>query len=532
MLRFAGLALAAGIALPAPALAQEAPSVQRAYGFCSITDTSHAKATIWASPVFPVEVGADDPGGIHRSFDLADEFLAYVGTLGGQGNKQCVVTATQQDAAASREEERSIWDKRMYMVKIGNWREVAWTPAPWTPAKASAKAMPATRYFLCQATQTDLPDRSALSRTVATTVFSRTMPTGDAMVTYEQASEYSRQFQAVVQAHGLPVVGSCSPYNTTGEAQYAYQQLLRHAKGFNQKYTEVAWTPSEPATVTPPTPAPAATPSAPPPSASGTQASAPDPALSLPSLGLLRFDAMTRDLSDSLGMPSPQGVFVSAARADSGFRHRDVLLEIAGQAVTAPGDIAAIVARLRPGFQAPVRLWRERAVHDVVVAIPQQAGAATGPATPAPATPTASAGAVATRGETVAQAPAGQGWYCTGFGSRTKPLFVGHTPVQKQASAAYSEAEAKAALSALIASVHRSFPGPWSDLPTATCFDNSAAFKGETFCSAGATKRLGGGTQLFGLFCNASRELIDKRRQEMDAAAAGQAQALAWPAGS
>ena len=169
MLRFAGLALAAGIALPAPALPQEAPSVQRAYGFSSITDTSHAKATIWASPVFPVEVGADDAGGIQRSFDLADEFLAYVGTLGGQGNKQCVVTATQQDAAASREEQRSIWDKRMYMVKIGNWREVAWTPAPWTPAQASAKAMPATRYFLLPGRR---PAECALSRTVATAVLS------------------------------------------------------------------------------------------------------------------------------------------------------------------------------------------------------------------------------------------------------------------------------------------------------------------------------------------------------------------------
>lgn len=522
MSRFAGLALAAGIALPAPALPQESPAVQRAYGFCSITDTSHARATIWASPVFPVEVSADDPGGIHRSFDLADEFLAYVTTLGGQGNKQCVVTATQQDTAANREEQRSIWDKRMYMVKLGNWREVAWTPAPWTPAQAAAKAAPATRHFLCQATQTDLPDRSALSRTVATAVFSRTVPTGNAVAAYEQASAYSRQFQAVVQAHGLPVEGYCTPYDTAGEAQYAYQQMLRLSKGFNQEYAEVAWTPGEQAPVT----------DAPGPASMSDAQAAPDRARALPSLGLLRVDAMTRDLSDSLGMPSPQGVFVSAARADSGFRHRDVLLEIAGQAVTAPGDIAAIVARLRPGFQAPVRVWRERAVHDVVVAIPPQTGAAAGPATPTPATPTASAGAPATRSEIAAQKPAGQGWYCTGFASRAKPLFVGHTPVQKQASAGYSEAEAKAALSALIASVHRSFPGPWSDLPTATCFDNSAVFKGEMFCSAGVTKRLGGGTHLFGLFCNTSRELIDQRLQDMEKSAAGQAQMLAWPTGS
>lgn len=522
MLRFAGLALAAGIALPVPALPQEAPAAQRVYGFCSVTDTSHARATIWASPVFPVDHGADDPGGIQRSFDLADEFLAYVGSLGGQGNKQCVVTATQQEAAANREEQRSIWDKRMYMVKIGDWREVAWTPAPWTPAQAAARAAPATRYFLCQATQTDLPDRSDLSRTVATGVFSRTMPSGDAVAVYERASAYSLEFQTEVQAHGLPVTGVCTPYDTAGEAQYAYQQMLRFSKGFNKKYSEVAWTPSEQGAVA--APIAQIAPTVP------TSPAAPDPSLTLPALGLLRIDVVTRALSDSVGMPSPQGVFVSAARADSGFRHRDVLLEIASQAVNAPGDIAAIVARLRPGFQAPVRVWREQKVHDFTVAIPQPteqaATATTTTVTPATQPVTTPAG-----GDAATRPPAAQDWYCIGFGSRTKPLFVGQTSVRKQASPAYSEAEAKAALSSLITAVKQSVPGPWHDFPAATCFDNGAVFKGETFCTAGTTRRLGGGTQLFGLFCNASRELIDKRLQDMEKSAAGQAQALAWPAG-
>ena len=49
--------------------------------------------------------------------------------------------------------------------------------------------------------------------------------------------------RAIVQAHGLPVQGDCTPYDSAGEAQYAYQQMKRLADGFNQKYTEVAWTP-------------------------------------------------------------------------------------------------------------------------------------------------------------------------------------------------------------------------------------------------------------------------------------------------
>lgn len=88
-------------------------------------------------------------------------------------------------------------------------------------------------------------------------------------------------------------------------------------------------------------------------------------------------------------------------------------------------------------------------------------------------------------------------------------------------------------MSSPIASSRQSRPDPWHDLPEAMCFDSGPAFADEKVCVASAAKRFGsGGTQVFPLFCNASREGMDKRWQDMQKAGAGQAELLAWPAGS
>ena len=80
MHRFALLALVAGSLVPGAVHAQAVPDTQQGYAFCSVTDTSRAQATIWASPVVPVTFGADDPGGFRRGMDLAGDFMAHVGT--------------------------------------------------------------------------------------------------------------------------------------------------------------------------------------------------------------------------------------------------------------------------------------------------------------------------------------------------------------------------------------------------------------------------------------------------------------------
>lgn len=514
MTRFIVLALVAGSLLPVAARTQTVPATQQGFAYCTITDTSSAQAKIWASTVFPLAYPGDDPGGFRRGYDVAGEFLAHVGTLGASGTKSCSVSATLGEAEVSRENDRATWSKRVYFIKIGDWRDVAWTPAPWKPGQATASAAPATRYFLCQATQTDIPDRSDRIRSVASGVFAMPVPGNDALsAAFEQAKAYAAEFQSVVQAHGLPVQGDCMPYDTREEAQYAYQQMLRLLKGFNQKYTEVAWTPTG-KTIAPanaaPVPASAATPAA----ANESK---------VPSLGLFRVDPMTPALSESAGLPSPQGVLVSAAGADSGFRQLDVLLEIAGQAVNAPGEIAGIVGRLRPGFQAPVRVWRERKVQDISIVIPQPTAAAT---TAAPSNPP-----TAPQASAPATLPAEQASYCTAFVTRSKPALNVRAPARKQASPDYSEAAAKATLSALVAAVQRANPDNWHDLSRIECYDNSGVYAGEKFCSAATFKRFSGGMQMAGLFCNASRENIDKRWADMIKSDGGHAQVFPWPDG-
>lgn len=511
MLRFAWLALVASIVLPVTARAQAAPATQQGFGFCTVTDTSSAQAKIWASMVFPLEYPGDDPAGFQRGMAVAGEFLAHVGTQGGRGDKSCIVVSTQGEAARFREEQRAIWDKRVYFIKIGDWRDVAWTPAPWKPGQAAANAASVTRYFLCQATQTDIPDRSDRSRSVASGVFAMPVPGNNALSAgFEQSKAYAAEFQSVVRAHGLPVQGDCMSYDTRDEAQYAYQQMLRLLKGFNQKYSEVAWTPTGRAPV-----AIAATSTAP-----SAGAPAGDHA-NLPSLGLFRIDPMTPALSESIGLPSPQGVLISAAGENSGFRHLDALLEIAGQSVNAPKDVAGIVARLRPGFQAPVRIWRERKVQDISIVIPQQAvetTTATVNATPQPSIPA-----------TPATSPAEQALYCTGFVMRTKPALTVRVPVRKEASPSYNQTTATATLTTLVSAVQQAHPGDWQDLSSHIgCYDNSGVIAGEKFCVVSSFKRFGGGMQTAGLFCNASRELIDKRWDQMVKADGGHAQIFPW----
>lgn len=510
---FAMLALAVGGVLPGLAHAQAAPARQQGFAFCTVSDTSHAQATIWASPVVTVAYGAEDPGGFRRSMELASEFLAHVGTLGGRGDKGCSMSTTPAEAAALREEQRAIWDKRVYFVKIGDWRETTWTPAPFAPVAEVASAAPVTRHFLCQATQTDIPDRSDRSRTVTSGVFTMPVPgtrTQEAM--YQQASAYGIEFQSVVQAHGLPVQGSCMPYDTAGEAQYAYQQLVRFSKSFNMKYSEVAWLPrGQPATtvMAATTPTPAATA----PANRGT-------------LGV-RIDAVSPELAQGLGLPSTQGAWVvevlpGSAAMQAGVKPMDVVVEIAGEAVVSPADLPGAVGRLQPGVGTTLRVWRERRMQDLVVTLP---GRAAHDDTPAPATPQV---AVADTTPTVTAA-APDHYYCVAQVSTTRaPPIVLHAPVRQFAGAPADTGALASTLTKLLGTVQASGSG-WRAFDGVKCFPNDAVFPGETFCFATAIKRLRNITQLGALFCNASREQTERRWQDMQNAAGAVATPLAWP---
>lgn len=512
MLRFAWLALVAGSLLAVAVHAQTPPAPPQGFGFCSVTDSNSAQAKIWASPVFPLTYAPSDPTGFQRSQELAGEFLAHVGTLGGSGTKSCVVLPTQAEAAAFREEQRAIWDKRVYFVKIGDWREVAWTPAAWSPATAATPPAELTRYFYCNHVDTDVPDD--LSHTVATAVFARKVPGGKPMAVYEMAAAYSSQFRQQVRAHGLPEQGDCTPFDTRAEAEYQQRQTYKHFKGFNMKFDEIAWTPSE-VTV-------AAAPAA----AAAPATTAPAKVVA-PATGLgLRINAVSAELAQALGLSSTQGAWVVEVDGDgaakkAGIKPMDVLVEIAGQAVTAYGDVPVIVGRLRPGFEAPVRVWRERRMLDLKVAVPAQPTAQTAAAMPAAPAPTAATTVVSDN------AP-DNGQYCTAFVTRTKEKLMLRMPVRESPFAQTDQAAMSVSLSGLVTAVIQAHPMKWMAFPPVSCFDNSGVFAGETFCVSTNYKHFGG-TQMAGQFCNRSKEMIDKRWADMVKADGGGARIFPWP---
>lgn len=490
-----------------PAARAETPP-GRGFAFCTVTDTSHTPARVWASPVVEAEYPADDPAGFRRGLALADEFLAVVQSRGGEGNKMCNVTATAQEAAQLRAEAEATWNKRLFMMKIGDWREVAWTPKPWTPALVPASL---TRYFLCSAMQTDLPGRIAISRGVASGIVARDVPGPRALqATHALNAAYTRDFQSVVQSHGLPVQGSCTPYDSLAEAQYAQQQQRKLMDGFNQAYTEVAWEPSASATAAALTEVSAeGTPSQP--ATEGTPAAV---SAELQAGWGVRTDDLPPPLADALGLASAHGAWVrhvdagSAAEA-AGLQVLDVILQVDGETVVDATHFAALARRSAPGRQLPVQVWRKRQVQALSVTAPAATVVAPS-ATPAPSS-------------------SSDRYYCVAGIGRHSPEQNFETPVREVAGNSADMAALSVLLSDLLASLTRSAPG-WPAFGTPTCYPSGAALPGETFCFASAAKRIGRAHQSAALFCNASRDGIDKRVQDMHGQAAGvSAQRLAWP---
>ena len=512
MQRFAWLALVAGSLLSVGAKAQAAAATTQGYGFCTVTDSSSAQVTIWASPVFALNHASSDPAGFQRSQELAGEFLAHVTTLGGVGAKSCVVLASEAEAAAFREEQREPWSKRMYFIKVGDWHDVAWTPAAWSPATAATATAQSARYFYCYQVDTDvLPRRS---HTVATGVFVRQVPAGNPMAVYDRAAAYSSQFKQQVRAQGLPENGDCAPYDTQAEAEYQQQQIRKQFKGFNMQFDEIAWTPTDTA-VAPPLANP------------GVAAPAASPRATRPAAGLgIRIGAVTAELAEALGLSSTQGAWVlevgdGSAAMKAGLKPMDVLLEIAGQAVNAHGDVAAIFGRLRAGSEAPLRVWRERRMLELKVVVPS-----TPPAPVAIAT-AASPAAAATPVAAPPSAP-DTGQYCTAFVMRSKENLLLHMPVWQVSAGQSSQAAISASASRLIAAVIHAHPAKWTAFPPVTCHDNSGVFAGETFCFSNTYKHFGG-AQMAAQFCNGSRKLIDQRWADMVKAEGGSARIFPWP---
>lgn len=103
-------------------------------------------------------------------------------------------------------------------------------------------------------------------------------------------------------------------------------------------------------------------------------------------------DAKVEDLTPQAGKLiglSGGGALIASvgpggAAAKAGLAELDVITEISGHPVTSAAELADVAGKLRVGFNAPIRVWRDKAMVDLTVTIPP-------PVQPPPAAATASA---------------------------------------------------------------------------------------------------------------------------------------------
>lgn len=201
------LALVLSCFVAAPVLAQATDS--GSYTYCQVEDTG--KRDIWVSQVFPTPPGTDFMGSA-----LATEFHTYVGTLGGAGNKSCLVAASRADAEQTRAKIAAIMGKRTFGIRVYDWHDVNWTPSAATYANtASPPATAATSHVYCRFVDTDA------RVLVASAIFAQTLPAKTDAAYYEELRRFGAEFGAQAgAAQGVNGSGAlCIGSDTRAEAE-------------------------------------------------------------------------------------------------------------------------------------------------------------------------------------------------------------------------------------------------------------------------------------------------------------------------
>jgi len=514
MQRFAAVFACASAACLSPTLHAQSPAppvTQHAFTYCSVTDTAGHK--VWASPVFEYEYDPANAGQFSRTQDMATEFHTFIGSMGGAGDKACqVANGGRAELEALRNESRTILTKRfMGMIRAHKWMDVTWTPKPWNPATAAAKPAIVTKYFYCYASDM-APDQR---KTVAALVFEMSVDGSSPMAAYTQAEAYGKQFtHDVAAAHGLAqAYPTCHFKDTRAEAEKALHDYRKLFSGFNLRFTDVTWRPTQ---------ASAATPAA---AAAPVASAGPGAAPAQGTLGI-RIDAVTPSLALALGMDRARGALVievlkgSPAEA-AGLKPMDVVLGINRQAVEQATDLPAMTRRLPAGTPVTLQLWRERAEHEVRVELPGMPAAATAETGSAVAPPTQITA-------TATAAPStGSGKYCHAFLQFvSKPRGV-RSKVWENPESDGSEAAMAATLAAFAAHMHQLQPKVWHEFAghPARCDMNIG------YCYTSVVRHFGGTSQIAGQFCKNTREEAEADWARLTQNGAGM-EIVAWPVAS
>ena len=518
MQRFAAVVACVFMACLSPTLRAQSPAppaTQHAFSYCSVTDTAGHK--VWASPVFEYEYAPTDAGQFSRTQDMATEFHAFIGSMGGAGDKDCVLAeGGQPEIEAHRSEIRAIMTRRfMGIVSTHKWMDVTWTPKPWSPATAATKPAAVTKYFYCYASDM-APDKRA---TVAALVFEMSVDNSDPAAAYAQATAYGKEFtRDVAAAHGLAqAYPECYFKDTRAEAEKALHDYRKLFSGFNLRFTDVTWRPTQESAATPPA---TTTPVAP-----VTPAAESGAAPAQGTLGI-RVDAVTPSLALALGMDRARGALVIEVLKGrpaevAGLKPMDVVLGINQQAVEQATDLPAMTHRLPAGTPVTLRLWRERAEHEVHVDLSGQ-----------PATVTAQTGtlvAPSTDAATAVTIPpaAGTSKYCHVFMQFvSKPGGV-HSKVWENRDSDGSEAAMTASLAAFTAHMHLQQPKVWQEFTgrSPKCDMNLG------YCYNMVVRHFGGASQIAGQFCKKTREEAEADWARLTQNSPGM-EMVAWPEAS
>ncbi|MDO9195252.1 S1C family serine protease [Rhodoferax sp.] len=177
----------------------------------------------------------------------------------------------------------------------------------------------------------------------------------------DRGGREQQQYNALLKTrYGQPAASAtCQGEDSQSKAEASRQHILSMFPFANVSNTNVPFTPTAPA------PQPQVVASTPKPGAAG-----------VPAQGAFRarFDAVTPAFAQSLGLESPGGALVidtekGSTAEKAGLRPLDIITEVEGQRVQTPADLQAIVGRIRPGYKAAVRVWRKKAMHDMVVEV-------------------------------------------------------------------------------------------------------------------------------------------------------------------
>lgn len=211
----------------------QAASGSGRFAYCTVEDTGGR--TIWVSQVFPAPERVDFLG-----TNLATEFHNHVGTLGGTGDKQCLVTLSRATAEETRAKIAAIMGKRVFGIRVYKWHEVQWTPSAATYADTAPAATAATPKFIyCRTVDTD---KRIL---VASEIFMQTLPPLGDPVRLQELGRYAREFGARAAATQsiAPGIPLCIASDTRPEADKSRNDFRKAFPFSGVHKVDLMWTP-------------------------------------------------------------------------------------------------------------------------------------------------------------------------------------------------------------------------------------------------------------------------------------------------